>query len=334
MSRFLHLFAGVVVLGSAALSALAQPARNMTSEAAARDYPNRPIRFILPFPPGGGADTIARVVGQKLTDAWHEQVVIDNRPGAGGNLAAILAAKAAPDGYTLLQSTVGHAIGASLDSKLPYDLARDFAAVTQLASTPFLLVVRPSFSAASVAELVALAKSKPNDLTFASSGIGGPSHLAMELFKSATRIEMRHIPYKGAAQSLTDMLGGQVDMTFTSIAAVLPLVKAGKVRALGVGSLRRIAIAPAIPTIDEAGVKGFEAGTWYGVQVPAGTPRSVVAALNSGLVRILHQPDIVARLATDAFDVVGNKPEEFAAYIRSEISKWASAVKNSGMRIE
>lgn len=334
MSRFLHLFAGLVLLGSAALSALAQPAWNMTSEAAARDYPNRPIRFILPFPPGGGADTIARVVGQKLTDAWHEQVVIDNRPGAGGNLAAILAAKAAPDGYTLLQSTVGHAIGASLDSKLPYDLARDFAAVTQLASAPFLLVVRPSFSAASVAELVALAKSKPNDLTFASSGIGGPSHLAMELFKSATRIEMRHIPYKGAAQSLTDMLGGQVDMTFTAIAAALPLVKAGKVRALGVGSLRRIAIAPAIPTIDEAGVKGFEAGTWYGVQVPAGTPRSVVAALNSGLVRILHQPDIVARLATDGFDVVGNKPEEFAAYIRSEISKWASAVKKPGMRIE
>lgn len=333
MKKAFAVLAILVLLGWGSFGTLAQPATNRAREAAARHYPDRPIRFILAFPPGGGADAIARVVGQKLSDAWHEPVVIDNRPGAGGNLAASLTAKAAPDGYTLLQSTVGHAIGASLYSKLPYDLARDFVAVTELASTPFMLVVNPSLPAASVADLVVLAKAKPNVLTYASSGIGGPSHLAMELFKSATRIEMRHIPYKGVAQSLTDILGGQIDMMFTALRQ-WPLVKAGKLRALGVASLKRTTIAPTIPTIDEAGVKGFEAGTWYGVQAPAGTPRPIVNALNSELARILHQPDIAARLAADGFDVIASTPEEFAAYVRAEISKWASAVKKSGMRIE
>lgn len=324
----------LAMLGICSLGTLAQSGVNLQRQPATQGYPDRPIRFIVPTPPSGGGDTLARVIGQKLSDALRQQVVIDNRPGAGGNLAAEIAAKAAPDGYTLLLTTVAHAFSTSLYSKLAYDLRRDFAPVTELAATPFLLVVRPSLPVESIADLVALAKAKPDLLNYASAGNGAPNHLAMELFKMAARISARHIPYKGAVQGLTDMMGGQIDMIFTAIATGLPLVKSGKVRALGVGSLKRTPTAPDILTIDEAGIKGFEASNWFGVQVPRGTPRPVVTVLHDKLVGILHQPDTSQRLAQQGFDLIGSTPEQFSDYIRVEISKWASAVKKSGARVD
>lgn len=297
----------------------------------AQDYPKGPIRFIVPYVAAGGSDLIARIVGQALTKAWRQQVVIDNRPGAGANLGAEIAAKATPDGYTLFESTIAHTVAPSLYRKLPYDIERDFEAVTELASTPFMLVVKQSLPVESVADLVALAKSKPGTLTYASSGVGGPSHLGMELFKYAKGVDIRHVPYKGAGQYMTALAGGEVDMTYSGIAPVMPMVKAGKLRALGVGSLKRTALAPSLPTLDEAGLKGFEAGTWYGVHVPAGTPHAIVTMLNRQLVAILHEPDVAARLAAEAFDVVASTPKEFAAFVHSEIVKWAGVVKRAGI---
>ncbi|MBC7781048.1 MAG: tripartite tricarboxylate transporter substrate binding protein [Proteobacteria bacterium] len=300
--------------------------------AAAEKFPSRPIRFLVAFPPGGGADTLARVVGQELAERVGQQVVIDNRAGAGGNLAAEIAARAAPDGHTLLQATVGHAISTSLYQKLGFDLVRDFAPVSLLASTPFVLVATPSLAATSVNELKALAKAK--QLNYASSGNGSPSHLAMEMFRSAAQLELQHIPYKGVAPATTDLLGGQVMMMFSTIAPALPLIRAGKLRPIGLASRTRSATAPDVPTISESGVPGFEASTWFGVLVPTGTPRPVVAALNSDLAAILKQPATRARLVTQGFDVIGSSPEEFAAHIRAEIPKWAEAIKRSGARID
>lgn len=297
-------------------------------------YPNRPIRFIVSFPPGGGADAFARILGQKLADVLGQQIVIDNRAGAGGNIAAEIAARAVPDGYTLLQSTVGHAINASLAGKPSYDLSRDFNAVVQLAAVPFLLVVNPSVQAATVKELVALAKARPGFLSYASSGSGGPSHLAMELFKSATQINAQHIPYKGAGPAAIDLVAGQVHMMFSAVSTVYPLIKTGRLRALGIGGLKRSVAAPEIPTVDEGGITGFEASTWYGVQVPAGTPRPIITALHAEITKILRQPDTAERLASQGFDLVASTPEQFAAFVRAETTKWAEAVRKSGARID
>jgi len=300
----------------------------------AGSYPERPIRFMVSFPPGGGADVFARILGQKLSESLGQQVIIDNRAGAGGNIAAEIAARAAPDGYTMLQSTVGHSINASLVSKPTYDLIRDFSAVTQLAAVPFVLVVNPGVQAAGVKELVALARSKPATLNFASSGSGGPSHLAMELFKSATQISIEHVPYKGAGPASVDLVAGRVHLMFSAVSTVHPFTKAGKLRALGIGSLKRSVAAPEIPTIHESGYPGFEASTWYGVQVPAGTPRPVIATLYAEIARVLRQPDTAERLGAQGFDLVASTPEQFAAYVRAETVKWAEVVKKSGTRID
>src|SRR5688572_6397251 len=263
-------------------------------DAIAQSYPVRPIRFIVPFPPGGGADTLARILASQVAESVGQQVVIDNRAGAGGNLAGEIAARAAPDGYTILQTTVGHAIAMSLYQKLQFDLQRDFAPVTQLASTPFMLMVNPSLPATSVKELIVLAKAKP--LNYASSGNGGPSHLAMELFKSAAQIDATHIPYKGIAPATTDVMTGQVAMMFSTISPAIPMIKAGRLRALGVASPARSAAVPDVPTVSESGIKGFEASTWFGVLVPAATPRPIVTKLHAEFVRPLKQPETRARL--------------------------------------
>lgn len=320
----------LLVLACVATAAHAQQKPDQLAVA----YPSKPIRFIVSFVPGGAADSFARILGQKLADVLGEQIVIDNRAGAGGNIAAEIASRAAPDGYTLLQSTVGHAINASLSSKPSYDLSRDFNAVTQLAAVPFLLVVNPSLPAATLKELVALAKARPGFLNYASSGNGGPSHLAMELFKSAAQINAQHIPYKGSGPATVDLVAGQVHMLFTAVATAQPLIKTGKLRALGIGSLKRSAAAPEIPTINEGGIKEFEAGTWFGVQVPVGTPRPIIATLHAEIARILRQPETAERLASQGFDLVASTPEEFTAYVRAEIAKWAGAVKKSGARME
>ena len=304
------------------------------TQADAQNYPNRPLRFVIPFPPGGGADNLARIVGQKAGDSLGQQIVIDNRAGAGGNIAAEVVAKAAPDGYTLLQGNVAHAISASLYRKLNYDLLRDFTPVTQLASIPFMLVVYPSLPAGSVKELIALAKSKPGQLSYASSGNGGPSHLAMELFKSMAGVEIRHIPYKGAASAATDLISGQVQTMFFTISAALPHIKSGRLKGLAVASGRRIPLAPDFPTVAEEGVPGFEATTWFGVLAPAGTSPDMVNKLHSVFVSALTAPDVRDRLANQGFELIGSAPNQFGAYVKAEIPKWAKVVRASGATID
>ena len=303
--------------------------------AAAEPYPARPVRFVVAFPPGGGTDIIARSIAQKLGERLGQQVLVDNRPGAGGNIGTDLVAKSSPDGYTLLMGSAGPlAINASLFARMPFDPIKDLAPVTLAASTPNVLVVHPSLPAATVRELIALAKARPGEINFASSGHGTPAHLAGELFNSMAGVKLIHVPYKGAAPALADLLGGQVQLMFSTMPPALPHVKDGKLRALAVTSLKRSPAAPDLPTVDEIALPGFEANTWHGVVVPAGTPGAIVARLNREIVAILHLPDVVERLSGQGAEALGSTPEEFAAYIKSESVKWAKVVRDSGAKAE
>jgi len=302
---------------------------------AADAYPAKPVRFVVAFPPGGGTDIIARAIAQKLAERIAQQVVVDNRPGAGGNIGTDIVAKSAPDGYTMLMGSAGPlAINASLFGKMPFDPIKDLAPVTLAASTPNVLVVHPSLRVATVKELIALAKARPGEINFASSGHGTPAHLAGELFNSMAGVKMVHVPYKGAAPALADLLGGQVQLMFSTMPPALPHVKDGKLRALAVTSAKRSPAAPDIPTLDEIALPGFEANTWHGVVVPAGTPATIVARLNREIVAILHLPDVVERFSSQGAEALGSTPEEFAAYIRSETLKWAKVVRDSGAKAE
>ncbi len=302
---------------------------------AADNYPAKPIRFVVAFPPGGGTDIIARVIAQKLSERLAQQVVVDNRPGAGGNIGTDIVAKSAPDGYTMLMGSAGPlAINASLFAKMPFDPIRDLAPVTLAASTPNVLVVHPSLPARTVKELIALARARPGEINFASSGHGTPAHLAGELFNSMAGVKLVHVPYKGAAPALADLLGGQVQLMFSTMPPALPHVKDGKLRALAVTSRKRSPAAPDLPTLDEAALAGFEAITWHGVVVPAGTPTTVIALLNREIVAILHLPEVVERLSGQGAEALGSTPEEFAAYIGSESVKWAKVVRESGAKAE
>ncbi len=300
----------------------------------AQAYPERPLRFVIPFPPGGGADNLARIVGISASEKLGQQIVIDNRAGAGGNIAAELVARAAPDGYTLLQANVSHAISSSLYRKLNYDLVRDFVPVTQLASIPFVLAVTPGIGLTSVRDLIARAKARPGELAYASSGSGGPSHLAMELFKTMAGIDIRHIPYKGAAPGATDLMAGQVQMMFFTVSAALPLMSGGRVKALASASTRRSPLAPEVPTVSEAGLPGFEATTWFGVMVPHGTANSSVHKLHTVFRDALKTPEVRERVSRQGFDIVGSDPAEFAAYLQRDIPKWAKVVKASGATVD
>jgi tripartite-type tricarboxylate transporter receptor subunit TctC len=297
-------------------------------------YPSKPLRFILPFPPGGGTDTLGRVIGQKLGELLGQQVVMDNRPGAGANLGAEIAAKSPPDGYTIFMGNVAHTINASLYSKLNYDLVKDFATVTMLASTPNILVVHPSLPAKSVKELVALAKARPGQLDYASSGGGSSSHLAAELFNNMAGVKMTHVPYKGGGPAVVALISGQVSVGFATTPSVMPHVKSNKLRGLAVTSARRLPLAPDLQTISEAGVSGYEAVTWYGLLVPAGTPKEIITRLHAEAVKTLGLPDIRKRLDASGFEAIGNTPEEYAAYTRNEIDKWAKVIKASGARAD
>jgi tripartite-type tricarboxylate transporter receptor subunit TctC len=297
--------------------------------AAAAQYPERPLRFVIPFPPGGGADNLARIVGQAAGERLGQQIVIDNRAGAGGNIAADIAAKAAPDGYTLLQANIAHAISASLYKKLNYDLARDFVPVTQLASIPFVLLANPSFPFGNVRDLIAAAKAKPGQYTYASSGVGGPSHMAMELFKTATGVDIRHVPYKGAAPMATDMIGGQVNMGFFTVSAALPLIRGGRLKPIAIASARRSPLAPDLPTFEESGVPGFEATTWFGVMAPSGTPKHIVDRLYAVFSSVLKEAQVHDRLAHQGFELVGSTPAQFAQYVHAELGKWAQVVRTA-----
>ncbi len=297
-------------------------------------FPNRPVRFIVPFPPGGGADVIGRVISQKLTDKWGQQVVIDNRAGAGGNIAAELAAAAPADGHTIYQFNIANTIAPGLYKKLHYDPVKDFSAVTLLASSPFILVTHPSVKAGNVQELVALAKSQPGKLSYASSGNGGPSHLAAEMLKTMAGIQLTHVPYKGIATVINDLLAGQVQITFTVPGSGMPHVKTGRLRALAVTTAKRSAVVPELPTIAESGVPGYDTSTWYGVVAPAGTPRPIVTRLHVDITQVLQLPEVRERLMATGADLVGSTPEFLAEFIKREIAKWSRMVKFSDARID
>ena len=296
----------------------------------AQDFPARPIRVVV----GPGPDIVARIMGQKFTDAWGQQVVIDTRPAAGGAIAADAVAKSAPDGYTLLLSSASYPINAALQIGTT-DVIRDFSAVALLASAPFILMVHPSLPAKSMQELIALAKARPGQINYASSGNGTPPHLAAEMFKSAAGINIVHVPYKGAGQAMIDLVGGQVQMAFAIVSAALPQVQAGKVRALGVTSLQSSPLAPDLPTLHDLGLTGFDVKGWNGFVAPSGTPRAIVARINAEAMRALKQSEVVQRLKTAGYDAAAeNTPEQFADYIRAELVKWTRVVRESGAKVD
>ncbi|HEX6005928.1 MAG TPA: tripartite tricarboxylate transporter substrate binding protein [Burkholderiales bacterium] len=317
------------------LAALAIALAAAPGVASAQDYPTKSIRMVVPFPPGGFSDVFARIIGGKMHESWGQQVIVDNRPGAGGNIGADIVAKSAPDGYSLVMGTIGtHAINATLFSRLPYDPIRDFVAVAFVVGADGLLVVHPSLPVHSTKELIALARSKPGALTYASAGAGTTSHLAGELFKSITKTDITHVPYKGNVPAITDLLSGQTTMLFATLPTVLPQVQANRLRPLAVLGTTRSAALPAMPTLSEAGLKGFEVSNWTGVFAPAGTPSAIIAKLNAEIVRIMRLPDVQERLPRQGLTFVPGTPQQFAAFVRSEKDKWGALVKAVGARVD
>ena len=322
-------------MGSHVLKAFALAALAVAAPAHAQGYPAKPVRMIVAYPPGGGTDIVGRVVAQKLGELLGQSVVVENRGGASGNIGTELAAHAAPDGYTILMGNVApNAINVSLFKELPFDPVADFAPVSLVASTPNILVVHPSTPARTVKEVIALAKAKPGTLNFASAGMGSSSHLAGELFRILAGVEIVHVPYKGAGPAMVDVLSGQVQLYFATMPAAMPHVKPGKLAPVAVTSARRSPALPDLPTVAESGVPGYEASTWYGVLAPAHTSPAVVARLHGDIVKILADAALHARLADQGFDPVGSSPEEFGAYIKSEILKWGKAIRDAGIRPE
>jgi len=300
----------------------------------AQDYPSRPVRMVVPFSPGGSTDTLARIVGQKLTERSGQPVIIENRAGAGGHIGAEQVAKSAPDGYTLLLGGVPHAISASLYSKLPYDLARDLTAIAEVASFPSAIVLHPSLPANSVKELIAVARARPGQLSFGSAGVGSPNHLSLELFQAMAGVSMVHVPYKGSGQLVGDLLAGQVQLASMGLPVAVPHVQSGKLRAIAVTGAARSPLLPDVPTVSEAGLPGFEVTSWYGVFGPAGLPGHIVVKLNSEIGSAVTAPEVKERLAALGAEPSVKSPDQFARYVREEITKWAKVVKDSGAKAE
>ena len=302
--------------------------------ATAQPYPSKPVRIIVNFPAGGVADIYARIIGAKVQESWGQPVVVENRTGGGGNIGADAVAKSAPDGYTLNMSAIGpHAVNVSLFSKMPYDPVKDFAAIALVLEAEGLLVVHPTVPANNVAELIAYARANPGKLTFASAGPGTASHLAGELFKTMAKVDMLHIPYKGNVPAITDLLAGQTSLLFATMPTVLPHAKAGKLRAIATLGSERSAATPELPTIGET-LKGFEVNNWIGLFAPAGTPPEIVKRWNAEVMRVMQSPDIQARLPVDGARFTPNTPEQFSAFVKSEIVKWAPVVKASGAKAD
>jgi tripartite-type tricarboxylate transporter receptor subunit TctC len=321
----------LVLLAFAIPAVCAQPASTSSGQA----YPAKPIRLIVPFPVGGGVDGVARIAFARVSDAMGQQFVIDNRSGSGGIIAAETAARAAPDGYTLFFGTTAtQAITPHYYKKLTYDPLKDFAPINLIAGAGYILVVHPSVPAHSVKELIALARAKPGALNYSSSGNGSVLHLTTELFRSMAGISIVHVPYKGAAPALTDLLSGQIQLTFNPASVMLPHIRANRVRALGVTSAKRTPLAPELPTIAEAGVSGYEASGWYAVLAPAGTPAPVIARLNKELQGALADRDVRERFAATGVEPIGMPPEPFAAYMREEYVKWGKVVRTAGVKVE
>ena len=302
--------------------------------ASAADYPTHSIRYVVPQGAGGSSDTLARLVTQKLSESLGQQVITDNRPGATGIIGTEIVARAAPDGYTLLQVATSHATNPALSTKMPFDPIRDFTPVTLLSQSPNLWIVHPSLPVKNMRELIALGKTRPGEINYSSSGTGSSQHLAGELLKSVAHIDIVHIPYRGSPPALIDLLGGRVVLMCSTIAPAMPLAKSGKLRAVAVTSLKRSAAVPEIPTVAESGLPGYEATAWQGVLAPAGTPRDVIVKLNTEMVRIINQPDVRKQLGDQGYEPAGNSPEQFAEYIKSEIAKWTRVIKAAGLKAE
>ena len=315
--------------------ALALTAIGAVTQALADDYPNKPIRLIIGFPPGGSTDIVGRIVAMKLSERLGQQVIVENRGGAGGTIGADAAAKAAPDGYTLTVGTTStHAIAAGAYSKLPYDPIANFAPISLVAITPYLLVVNPQVPAATLAEFVTLAKGQPGKLNYASAGNGTATHLAMEMLKDSAKVDLLHVPYKGNAQADLAILGNEVQAVFGSMPALLQNVKANKLRALAVGTTRRSPALPDVPTVAELGYPGFEAALWLGILAPAGTPQPIVDRLNRELVAIVATPEFRASMEANGADPISNTPDQFAAQLRSEVDRYTKVVKALGIKLD
>ncbi len=324
-NKYLCIFIGALaMLGTAGL-ALAQDAAG---------YPSRTIRYIVGYTPGGTADMLARAVGQKLTAVWGQQVIVDNRPGAGTNIGTELGVKAPPDGYTLFMPTVANAINPTLYPKLNYDMLKDFAYITNFAKVPGIVVVHPSLPAKNAKDLIAIAKANPNSLRHGSTGIGSPHHLAGEIFKTMAGVKMVHVPYKGATPAIADSIAGHIEVYFGAMVSTIPHARSGRLRALGVTSLKRVAAAKDVPTLDEQGLKGFETGSWFGMAVPTGTPAAIIAKLHAESTKALLAPDLRDRMMAEGAEFVGDTPEQYTAYIKTELVKWGLAVKASGAKAE
>jgi tripartite-type tricarboxylate transporter receptor subunit TctC len=323
MRRTIAILIGAAMLPMATLASAQAPT-----------YPDKPIRIVSPFPVGGIADTFAREIGKRLTEAWGQPVVVDNRTGAGGNIGADIVAKSAPDGYTLVIGNIGtHAVNVSLFPSMPFDTIKDFTPIVHVLDAEGLLVVNPSITATTVPELIALARSQPGKLSYGSGGIGTTSHLAGELFKSMTKVDIVHVPYKGNVPAITDLLGGQTSMAFATMPTVLPHVRAGKLRPLAVLGTARSPALPDVPTAAES-VPGFEVSNWIGLFGPAGTPPAIVARLNAEVQKIMRSPEIQKRLETEGAKFIPMTPEEFANFQKAELTKWAKTIKDANIKVD
>jgi tripartite-type tricarboxylate transporter receptor subunit TctC len=315
-------FVGMTLLALAAMTAMAQ------------SYPSKPIKIVVPYPPGGFNDTLGRTLAAKFTEAWGQPAIVENKPGANTLIGSDYVAKSPPDGYTLLIVAFPFAVTPSLIRNMPYDTVKDFAPVALAAQSPNLLVVNPSLPVKTVAELVAMAKAKPDSLSYASTGNGSSNHISMELFKSLAGVRIVHIPYKGSAPAVTDLLGGQVHVMFDNAPNVLPQVKAGRLRALAQTGATRSGVAPDLPTVAEAGVPGYELTVWFGLVAPAGTPREVIRKLNAEVLKILAMPDVRERFLSQGVEPLGSTPEQFADHIKAQMAKWGRVVRDAGVQAE
>jgi tripartite-type tricarboxylate transporter receptor subunit TctC len=318
----------------AAILALAACGSAYAAQGSAPQYPLKPVRLLVPFAPGGGTDITARSIAHQLSERLGQQFIADNRPGANGTIAVDILSKAVPDGYTLSMISSSHSVNASLIKNPPYDLTRDVAPITQATMQPYALVVHPSVQAKSVKELIVIAKAKPGQLNYGSSGTGGLSHLSGALFSSLAQIDIVHVPYKGGNPAMIDVIAGQIQMLYSTILQAQPHIKAGKLRPLAVTTAKRSRAAPELPTMQEAGVKGYEVAGWYGVIAPLKTPQPIIARLNKEIVDILREPEIGQRLAADGSEPVGSTPEAFGQHIRTEVAKWANLTKQMNIRMD
>jgi tripartite-type tricarboxylate transporter receptor subunit TctC len=327
-------FKNKYLINSIAMLLLGATANAAQAQDAAGNYPSRSIRYIVGYTPGGTADMLARAVGQKLAAAWGQQVIVDNRAGAGTNIGTELGARAPADGYTLFMPTVANAINPTLYPKLGYDMLKDFAYVTNFAKVPGIVVVHPSLPAKNAKELIAIAKANPNSLRHGSTGIGSPHHLAGEIFKTMAGVKMIHVPYKGATPAIADIIAGHIEVYFGAMVSTLPHARSNRLRALGVTSLKRVDAAKDIPTLDEQGLKGFETGSWFGMAVPTGTSNAIITKLHAESTKALQAPDLRDRMVAEGAEFVGDTPEQYTAFIKVELAKWGKAVKASGAKVD